>query len=194
MIDRLKLPFTFDPAALRADLALIADDEWLPHFNTTYYSGDWSGVSLRSVGGRPMLYPDPTATGGYLDTELLTRLAYVRQILSTLQCETESVRLLRLGPGAKVREHRDYMLGYDDGTIRVHIPIMTGAEVGFYLKGERVEMREGECWYLDFNEPHSVENNGTTDRVHLVIDCLLNDWLRSFFPVETPTLPPLFQS
>jgi hypothetical protein len=182
MVDRLKFPFTFDPQRLRADLALIADDEWLPHFNTSYYSGDWSGVSLRSVGGKSTLYPDPTATGGYLDTEVLARLPYIQEVLSTLQCETESVRLLRLGPGARVREHRDYMLGYEDGVTRLHIPIMTGAEVGFYLKGERVEMKEGECWYLNFNEPHSVENNGTTDRVHLVVDCLLNDWLRTFFP------------
>jgi hypothetical protein len=49
------------------------------------------------------------------------------------------------------------------------------------LGGQRVVMNEGECWYNDFNLPHSVANHGTTDRVHLVIDCVLNDWLRALF-------------
>jgi hypothetical protein len=39
-------------------------------------------------------------------------------------------------------------------------------------------MREGECWYL----LHCVHNRGTTDRVHLVIDCQLNPWLDEMFP------------
>ena len=42
-------------------------------------------------------------------------------------------------------------------------------------------MSEGEAWYLNFNLPHSVENNGERARVHLVIDCLVNDWMRNFF-------------
>jgi hypothetical protein len=39
-------------------------------------------------------------------------------------------------------------------------------------------MKEGECWYHNFNLPHRVANRGTADRVHLVLDCVLNDWLR----------------
>jgi hypothetical protein len=38
-------------------------------------------------------------------------------------------------------------------------------------------MKEGECWYLNFNLPHRVKNSGTADRIHLVIDCVVNDWL-----------------
>ena len=43
-------------------------------------------------------------------------------------------------------------------------------------------MNEGEAWYLKFNLKHSVRNNGAAERVHLVVDCVANDWLRSFFP------------
>ena len=51
------------------------------------------------------------------------------------------------------------------------------------LGGRRVVMNEGECaGDNDFNLPHSVANHyGATDRVHLVIDCVLNDWLRALF-------------
>ena len=40
-------------------------------------------------------------------------------------------------------------------------------------------MREGECWYLRLSEPHRVINDGDTDRVHLVIDAIVDDWMRN---------------
>jgi hypothetical protein len=54
----------------------------------------------------------------------------------------------------------------------------------FYLAGSRVVMGEGECWYLDLSQPHRLHNRGKTDRIHLVIDCVVNDWLRSIIPFE----------
>ena len=58
------------------------------------------------------------------------------------------------------------------------MPVITNPQVEFYLNNRRIRMVEGECWYLDLNQPHRVQNRGMTDRVHLVIDCQLNDWLR----------------
>ena len=40
-------------------------------------------------------------------------------------------------------------------------------------------MAEGECWYLNFSLPHKVANNGDKDRIHLVVDCMLNHWLQT---------------
>jgi hypothetical protein len=40
-----------------------------------------------------------------------------------------------------------------------------------------VVMAPGEAWYLRLSDPHSVANRGTTDRVHLVIDCVVDAWL-----------------
>ena len=56
--------------------------------------------------------------------------------------------------------------------------------VEFAVEGKALPMGEGECWYINFNLPHRIHNRGTTDRVHLVIDCVLNDWLRAMFPRE----------
>jgi hypothetical protein len=42
-------------------------------------------------------------------------------------------------------------------------------------------MAAGEIWYLDFNQPHSVVNRGKSERVHLVIDVCVNDWLTERF-------------
>src|SRR5690348_8966748 len=72
--DRVRLPITFDAELLALDVASLATEDWLPHFNTSYYQGDWSGVPLRSVGGRSdRLYPDPAASEPYGDTAVLGR-------------------------------------------------------------------------------------------------------------------------
>ena len=178
MRNYLKLPFQFDAARLRQDLALVAPDEWIKHFNQYNYEGNWSVVSLRSNGGRTkQIYPDPHSTEDFADTEILARCAYVREVLNRIECEKEAVRFMLLAPGARIKEHKDFFMGFDEGVIRLHIPVITNPQVEFYLDGERVPMREGELWYLDFSQKHRVENNGDSDRIHLVMDCKVNDWL-----------------
>jgi len=183
MITSHKLPFTFDAQALKADLEKIKPEDWILHFNRSYFSGEWSGAALRSVGGvEGKLYPDPTAQGSYADTQLLARCENIRAALDSFECQMESVRLLKLSPGSEIREHKDYNLAIEDGEVRFHIPVFTNPLVEFRLDHKRIEMNEGECWYLNFNLPHSVANRGETDRIHLVVDCVMNDWLRSLLP------------
>ena len=102
-------------------------------------------------------------------------------MLGALACKTTSVRFLKLGAGATIRRHRDYDLGLEDGEIRLHLPIHTNPNVEFLLDDQRVELREGELWYLNFNLHHSVHNRSDADRIHLVIDCVVNPWLQAFF-------------
>ena len=178
MLTAVRLPIRLDADALEAEVAGLDDAAWVPHFNTAYYEGDWSGVALRSVGGRPaQIYPDPAADEPYADTDLLRRLPALRAALGRFECELLSARLLRLGPGARIREHTDYRLGYEDGELRVHAPITTNPGVEFLLEGRSIEMAPGEAWYLDLNRKHAVANRGSASRVHLVVDCVVSDWL-----------------
>ncbi|MBP7705541.1 MAG: aspartyl/asparaginyl beta-hydroxylase domain-containing protein [Caulobacter sp.] len=182
MQSRLKLPFRFDVARLRADAASLADDAWVPHYNLRDYEGEWTGVALRSSGGRDgWLFPAPPKGEPCADTPTLGRLPYLAQVLATFECPMENARLLRLHAGSSIREHTDHALGYRDGLARLHVPVVTNPDVTFYLDGEPVPMGEGECWYLDFNRPHRVDNNSAEHRVHLVIDCRVNDWLARVF-------------
>ena len=77
-----------------------------------------------------------------------------------------------------INEHRDYRLGWADGEIRVHVAVVTSPDVEFFLDGRRVELAAGEPWYLDLNLPHRVANRSAVNRIHLVIDCIVDDWLR----------------
>jgi hypothetical protein len=102
----------------------------------------------------------------------------------------KSVRLLRLAPGSVIREHSDFDLGEELGEVRLHVPVVTNPNVEFYLAGKRVAMEAGECWYLDLSLPHRVQNRGASERVHLVVDCVLNDWLRHLIDHPLGDLAP----
>jgi hypothetical protein len=191
MHSSFRLSCSFDPARLQADLDAIVPSDFVPHFNTRYYQGDWSAVPLRSVGGRvDQIYPDPTKKDAFANTPLLVRCPYIREVLAFFRCPQQAVRFLRLKAGSVIKEHRDHELGFEDGEVRLHIPVRTNEDVFFLLERRRVVMREGECWYNNLSLPHSVENRGATDRVHLVIDCVVNDWLRELLLADAARATP----
>jgi hypothetical protein len=178
--DRLRLPLSFDPARLARDLATVSSADWIAHFVPQNYDGDWSAIPLRGAAGAThpikMIYADPTATE-FEDTPFLAPCPYFREVLAAFQCELQCVRLMRLTPGSTIKEHHDLDLDAKHGSARLHIPVITNPEVEFELSRRRIVMAPGEVWYLRLADPHRVYNRGTTDRVHLVIDTLMNDWL-----------------
>jgi hypothetical protein len=177
--EALRLPFTFDAAGLQEDLSGFLTGDYVPHFNIHQYEGDWGALALRAVGGAAgNIFPDPSQNTAYTETPLMARCPHVQEVLRAFRCPLLSVRFLRLKAGSIIKEHRDYELGFDDGEVRLHVPVQTNAEVEFILNGKRVVMDEGTCWYVNVNFPHRVANRGTTDRVHLVIDCVVDEWLR----------------
>ncbi|MFN0314576.1 MAG: aspartyl/asparaginyl beta-hydroxylase domain-containing protein [Burkholderiales bacterium] len=177
----VRLPLQFDLARLKSEFDRIRDKDWIVHFNAGYHDGGWSGVALRSnQDDARTIYPDP-AREDFSDTQLLARCPSIRSVLSEFKCPLLSVRLLRLKAGSIIKEHRDHKLGFEDGEVRIHIPISTNPGVEFHLDGDLIPMKEGEAWYVNVNLPHRVKNLGATDRVHLVIDCKVNDWLASLF-------------
>jgi hypothetical protein len=175
-----RLPLRFDPDRLTQDLARIAPDEWQPHFVNIHYEEGWSGVALRSPGGGAT----DLAHGAkpYADTAVLGRCPYFQEVLAAFHCPLQRVRLLRLARGARILEHIDPESGQGQREVRIHVPIVTHADVEFYSNGRRVTMAPGETWFLDTSYPHRLHNRAPIDRVHLVIDCTVDDWVRSLFP------------
>ena len=180
------LSLQFDPLGLQEDYSRIGTGEWVAHFNTHYFSGDWSGIPLHAqpnsrspllVGKEPSDY-DPSG--------IKKLYPHLNTVIEAFQCPLRSVRLLKLSAGSIIREHQDYDLGYESGEVRIHVPVLTNPQVEFYLDNKRIVMNSGECWYLDLHRPHRVYNRGSTDRIHLVVDCVLNDWLRDIITNGKP--------
>jgi hypothetical protein len=187
--DRLRLPLDFEPGLLAADLGRLAGVEWTAHFVTQNYDGDWSVIALRGPAGARhpvrMIYSDPGCST-YEDTPYLTASPYFQQVLGAFACPLQAVRLMRLAPGSVIKEHHDNDLSFEQGMVRIHIPVVTNEDVDFRLNGQRCAMPAGSSWYLRLSDPHSVANRGPADRVHLVIDAVVNDWVAALFERALP--------
>jgi hypothetical protein len=191
-----RLPLFFDPAGLREDLERIDASEWIPHFNQSDYEGSWSSVALRARGGRAGDIVPMGAPEEFEDTQLAARCPHLKAAMDAFEIPKKSVRLLRLAAGAKVKEHCDRDLGLADGELRIHVPVATSEDVEFVVAGRRLVMREGEAWFIDFSQPHRIDNRGTSDRIHLVIDGVANAWAwalleRGVKEMLTETFEPL---
>ena len=191
-MDSCRLSLSFDAARLQADLDRLESEDWIAHFVTQNYEGCWDVLPLRGPASAThpvmMIYSDPSCTE-FSDTPYLERSDYLPEVLRTFHCPLLAVRLMRLRAGSRILEHTDHDLAMEEGVVRLHIPVRTNAGVDFRLNGRRVHMREGECWYLRLSDPHAVTNGGHQDRVHLVLDCELNDWLtRCITPGASPAI------
>lgn len=62
-----------------------------------------------------------------------------------------------------------------EGIRRIHIPLISSKEVLFVVDNEVKNMKVGEMWEINnTNKIHSVRNHGKNDRVHMIIDYILN--------------------
>ncbi|POA28124.1 MULTISPECIES: aspartyl/asparaginyl beta-hydroxylase domain-containing protein [unclassified Pseudomonas] len=182
-----RLPVTVPLPLLLQALAQIKDSDWHSHFNSHYFSGDWSGVALISAAdaltelspghGKPVLRAPWLLDGRW------------QRALQELPLDIVSARLLKLGPGSRIHEHRDYDLEEPEADLRLHIPLLSPPNVDFLLDGLRMPMEAGECWFLDLSRPHSVDNRDSRERVHLVIDCRPDPWLEQAIVEGVSTTP-----
>jgi hypothetical protein len=127
-----------------------------------------------------MIYSDPGCSD-FVDTPVLAGSPYFRQALGTFACPLHSVRLMRLAPGSLIKKHHENDLSFEQGMVRIHISVVTNDGVDFRLNGARVAMPAGSSWDLRLSDPHSVANRSSNDRVHLVIDAVVNDWVAALF-------------
>lgn len=158
----LKLPWRFDPAVLRSEVAGLPDDFWLGH--PSGLPGN-SAVPLVSVNGEM----NHAFDGSMKATEALVASSYLKEAVSSFNEVVARSRLMRLEPGAEVAEHVDFNYHWVS-RVRIHVPIITDPGVVFYCGDESVHMGAGESWLFDSWRRHRVVNASNVRRVHLVID------------------------
>jgi len=166
----LKLPIAFDAAALEREVRALPKAAWVPH--ATGFPGN-EAVRLVTVGGRPT----DDFNGEMAPTEYLHACPYIMEIMAELDGVWGRSRLMGLGAGAEVPLHVDSHY-YWRTHWRIHIPVITNPAVTFTCGRETVHMKPGECWMFDSFRRHRVENGGTEQRVHLVLDTIVTERLR----------------
>lgn len=179
--------------------------EWTDDY-PFYSDGSWGQVSLRGFDPDPSWGLKPSEMSKAWKAEHpdalnrrcdWTRLAAQAPALVELTMLTagdwamERVRLLRMagrgGRGGRLGRHTDITdkaSGTKVGRIaRLHVPLITHPDVTmtcWELDGSArtVHLDEWRCYYLDARKPHAVTNGSGLDRVHLVIDVVVDSSFR----------------
>jgi mannose-6-phosphate isomerase-like protein (cupin superfamily) len=190
-----KLPLFFDPAPIIEEIRVAESSSgWQDHWAQGLAARETWGLIPLIAGPGDLSETDAIRLGSHSSpraTAILAELPHSQSIIDAFQTRVLRARLMKLKAGAVIKEHRDFAYfggqrwSFERGRIRVHIPIITGANVFWMLNGKRIDMKAGEAWYVNVCMPHSVENRGDTDRIHLVLELEVNEWLRSLFPPES---------
>ena len=170
--------------------------EWVSHVNQNDYEGGWQVLPLRGLTSNRDAHPIVQAMlisadnpGEYSNYSTIEQIPGVALLLDQLQCGVLSARLMMLEAGAEIKEHRDHGLCFSQGQVRLHLCLTSDDKVRFTVAGETIPIKEGELWYINADEPHAVVNNSDTSRIHLVVDCLSNDWLQN--QIGLPAAPDI---
>ena len=165
---------------------------------TKYTKGsDWTAIALKGYSKDPLdvTKPGVLKTKVKSDSKLQWTELYnvpemkpILDILETIPCRMERVRFMKLEAGKVIGKHTDKIdkdLGIEDGKItRLHMPVRTNDLVTFSIWDDNIFKQEfklepGHFYYTDVRKAHAVENLSDTDRIHLVMDCYINEDVRA---------------
>jgi len=87
---------------------------------------------------------------------------YVLDLVQGLPIRSKKWLVTIHTPGTKLITHQDA-----PDKIRIHIPIETNKDSNWIINGEEYHMEPGWAYLVNTTLPHSVENKGTTNRIHI---------------------------
>ena len=178
---------------------------WANHYSSYNQRKSWSAVTLKGYKDDPSYIIKPSEMSlkwkqenqemldaAVQETSAAQWFPTVNKIIDLIGCETQRVRFMRVraqdGGLSRHADITDKEAGATIGKVaRLHLPIQTNAECMFtawQANGEQItkHLPVASLWYLDTRKPHAVSNNGgAQDRIHLVIDAIVNndlqDWI-----------------
>lgn len=191
-LEAVKLRSGYDVERLAQDVANVSHIPWAAKTRYSSKTGGpgaprpsrgWTCLPIRSPGGQ-LSRTDPGGPGTleFAHTSVFEQVPYIQEILDGVPGNHRQISLLALEPGGSSHVHRDYPSGFAFGWIRLHLPITTNDRCGTTINDTRYHWDSGELWYGDFSLLHHVANEGTTTRVHLVMDIEVSPEVTDIFP------------
>jgi len=155
--------------------------DWQEEYSE-YQSGGWHTISLMNKSGdaRDVLITDTIGE----PTEVLKKLPATLEFLNLLGLSYMWVRLANMKPGACLWEHVDYAELTDRPRLRLHVPLTEERNAFLIIRGYKVHMNFGYLWKLDPRTNHAAVNFGVRDRIHMIIDCYVDEKLEALIVDE----------
>jgi len=188
----LKLPISFDVNKIIEELYTIPDDLWDLGYDRhniwIQYKDDIAATDTflkeKKTRGSPnintVLLRWPALNEDNLlikNYPILSLLPFTKKLLyETFGSSPERCVFAKLLPYSKISAHIDDD-DYYKNTIRMQIPLVTNPHALFKVNFETYHFKVGEVWALNTGKVHSVMNNHSESRIHLICDYLPNDHL-----------------
>ncbi len=109
----------------------------------------------------------------WFQVDLGKDLNFCKAILNELSTlDPELLVFYYLDPGAVLHPHRDLTGASLNNRIRFHVPVITNPGVEFIVNNEKIKMAPGD----------PVSNDGDETRVHIIIECAINEEIKRRLP------------
>jgi hypothetical protein len=95
---------------------------------------------------------------------------YLKVLSNHFEIKDYTALIVNLKPKGIIDTHTDGGSRYFQLGHRLHIPIKTNENVFFTVGNMRENMKVGKMYEIDNLNSHSVENNSTENRIHLIMD------------------------
>ncbi len=90
-------------------------------------------------------------------------------------CQLGRVMITKLPPGGKITPHKDEGQAAEEYE-RFHIVLQGDKGNMFFVEDQAQEMLTGQVWWFDNNKEHWVKNNSNSDRIHVIVDIMVDQW------------------
>ena len=169
-----KINFEFDYTKILSEFNVMEKEFILKtHEHYENHDGGFTAISLYSEDGKAANYLK-TKNIETIKTEIGKFFPYTISIVEQLKkkfgASTRRVRFMKLTKGTNIHWHYDWDECISLGNCRLHIPLIVNDESSGCISHQYYQWKPGEIWYGDFSFPHKVFNNGTSDRLHFIID------------------------
>lgn len=157
-------------------------DDWTNVYSD-YHTGGWQTLSLWNRSSEPTdtVIEDCEP----VETSLLQKMPATRAVLRGLGFRYMWVRLAKLQVNAFMHEHRDYQELRNVRRLRLHIPIITNPFSSIVIDHTRVHLALGYVWKLNPIHRHAASNFGKEPRIHIIMDCYVDETLEALVAAET---------
>jgi hypothetical protein len=156
------------------EVLLLTDEDWTEYEDRKKTRGAASAVTNTI----PLIYDlKHRIDSGILHKNYERFSAYVDEVVLAArghigEARAQQAMLTRLKAGVVIPRHKDQG-PLTAKTHRIHVPVITNPSCMFNVGAESMNLEAGQIWIIDnVNRYHGVENNGTNDRVHLIVDAI----------------------
>jgi hypothetical protein len=168
---------TYDVTDIQELLKSFTDEQWLREsWRREKFAVHRSTQSIYLIMDEDGRHTDPTEYPALAEYQgvLQPLLDYVRSQFEQTIESSYFVRMLfvKLLAGGAIPPH------FDTGrsmrkSHRIHLPLVTNDGVKFVVGETTKNLLPGELWEINNRNKHTVKNNGSEDRVHMIMDLVI---------------------